>query len=102
MSPGPVFLKRHVRNSKYEPLVDEVDLLEANPDYAHVRFPNGRETTVSIRHLAPVGSEVLTEDNQNLLEHSMSSGSPMLMLQNDAVTAESTSADILESRLRYH
>ena len=29
--PGPVLLKRHVRNSKYEPLVDEVELIEANP-----------------------------------------------------------------------
>ena len=93
MSPGPVFLKRHVRNSKYEPLVDEVDLLEANPDYAYVRFPNGRETTVSIRHLAPVGSEVPTVDHQELVEHSKSSGSPLLTLQDDLMPAESTSAD---------
>ena len=53
--PGPVLLKRHVRNNKYEPVVDEVQLLEANPQYAHIRYPNGRETTVSIRHLAPTG-----------------------------------------------
>lgn len=54
-SPGPVLLKRHVRNSKFEPLVDEVELIEANPQYAHVRFPDGREDTVSIKHLAPQG-----------------------------------------------
>ena len=46
-------LKRQVRSSKTDPLVDEVELLEANPNYAHVRYPDGRETTVSIKHLAP-------------------------------------------------
>ena len=54
--PGPVLLTRHVRHSKYDPLVDEVELIEANLQYAHVRYLNGRETTVSIRHLAPTGS----------------------------------------------
>ena len=29
--PGPVLLKRHVRHSKAEPLVDQVELLQANP-----------------------------------------------------------------------
>ena len=53
-SPGKVFLKRHARSSKFEPLVDEVDLLEANPNYAHIRHSNGRESTVSLRHLAPL------------------------------------------------
>jgi hypothetical protein len=61
-TPGPVLLKRHVRKSKYDPLVDEVDLIEANPQYAHVRFPDGREDTVSIKHLAPSGNvEVLAD-----------------------------------------
>ena len=55
-NPGPVLLKRHVRNSKYEPLVDEVELLEANPNYAHIRHPDGRENTVSLRDLAPCGA----------------------------------------------
>ena len=53
LSPGPVLVKRHVRSSKYDPLVDEAELLEANPQYAHVRLNNGRETTVSLRDLAP-------------------------------------------------
>ena len=30
-TPGPVLIKRHVRNSKYDPLVDEAELIEANP-----------------------------------------------------------------------
>ena len=51
--PGAVLLKRHVRSTKADPLVDEVELLQANPHYAFVRYPDGRETTVSTKHLAP-------------------------------------------------
>ena len=53
LSPGPVFLRRYVRNRKTDPLVEPVELLQANPTYAHIRFPDGRESTVSIRDLAP-------------------------------------------------
>ena len=63
--PGPVLLKRHVRNSKYEPLVDEVELIEANPKYAHVKFPHGRVDTVSTKHLAPQG-DVIEEQTDPL------------------------------------
>ena len=52
-SPGTVLLRRHVKQSKYEPLVDEVELLEANEQYAHIRLPNGREDTVNVSDLAP-------------------------------------------------
>lgn len=55
LSQGPVYLKRHVRSSKYDPAVDEVELIEANPKYAHIRHRDGRESTVSLRHLAPFG-----------------------------------------------
>lgn len=54
-SPGPVLLKRFVRQSKYDPLVDKVELLESNPNHAHIRYPDGRESTVSLRDLAPCG-----------------------------------------------
>ena len=50
-----VLLKRHVRASKYDPLVDEVELIEANHQYAHIRHPDGRESTVSTHDLAPAG-----------------------------------------------
>ncbi|GFW91327.1 hypothetical protein TNCV_737421 [Trichonephila clavipes] len=53
--PGPVLMKNQMRANKYEPIVQEVELIEANPDYAHVKLGDGRETTVSIRHLAPRG-----------------------------------------------
>ena len=44
-----VLLKQFVKNSKYD--VTEVELLEANPKYAYLKYPNGRESTVSLRHL---------------------------------------------------
>ena len=53
LAPGTVYLKRHNRQSKYEPFVDEVELLEANPNYAHIRYNNGRESAVSLSDLAP-------------------------------------------------
>ena len=45
-SPVPVFLKRHVRTNKYNPLVDEVELIQASPTHARVRLQSGREVTV--------------------------------------------------------
>ena len=52
--PGKVLLKQFVKNSKYEPDVTEVELLEANAQYAYIKYPNDRESTVSLRHLAPI------------------------------------------------
>jgi len=55
-------LRRHVR-SKSDPFYDEVLQLEANPSYAHVRYSNGREDTVSTSDLAPcpdIGTELST------------------------------------------
>ncbi|XP_059834161.1 uncharacterized protein LOC132398553 [Hypanus sabinus] len=55
-SPGPVLFRKHVRSNKYSPLVERVHLLHANPQYAYVVLPDGREDTVSIRDLAPAGA----------------------------------------------
>ena len=52
-TPGPVLLKHYVSSRKTDPIVDEVHLLQANPHYAYVRYPDGRETTVSAKHLVP-------------------------------------------------
>ena len=48
-----VLVRRHVRN-KYKPLVEEADLIHATSQNAHLRFKNGRESTVSLRDVAPV------------------------------------------------
>jgi hypothetical protein len=52
LKPGPILVKRHVRN-KGDPLVDDAELLEVNPAYGKVRLENGREINVSLRDLAP-------------------------------------------------
>ena len=47
-SPGPVLLKCHVRTSKYDPLVDEVELIQAFPSHANVSLQIGWEVAVSL------------------------------------------------------
>ena len=60
-SPGPVIVKRHVRASKYDPSVEEAELIHATPSYAHIRFRNGHETKVSLRDVARlVGQESIS------------------------------------------
>ena len=48
---GTVLLRNFIRN-KSDPLVVEVELLDANPKYALIRRENGMESTVSVRDLA--------------------------------------------------
>ena len=50
--PGSVHVRKHVRD-KYDPVVEEMYLLNGNPNYAVVRSPEGREVTVSLRDIAP-------------------------------------------------
>ena len=51
--PGPVLLRRFVRTSKNDPFVDQVELTDANPTYAHVKYPDGREPSASLWDLTP-------------------------------------------------
>ena len=53
---GNVMLRRFVRNSKNDPIVDEVELTSVNPAYTHIRYPDGRESTVSLKDLSPYPS----------------------------------------------
>ena len=52
--PGTVYVRKHARQSKFEPQVEKADLIHATPQYARVRFGSGRETTVSLRDVAPI------------------------------------------------
>ena len=54
-APNKVLLRKFVRNCKSDPLTEKVDLLYANPNYATIRYSDGRESTVSTRDLAPPG-----------------------------------------------
>jgi len=49
-----------VKTLKSDPLCDEVELIEANPTYAHVKFADGRETTASLQDLAPCPERTVT------------------------------------------
>ena len=51
--PGPVMLRKFVRQRKNDDLVDEVELINANRSYANIRYSDGRETSVSISDLSP-------------------------------------------------
>lgn len=45
-----------------------VKLLDANPEYARVQFQDGRESTVFLQHLAPIGlgrSEKYLDEDEN-------------------------------------
>ncbi|KER23840.1 hypothetical protein T265_14560, partial [Opisthorchis viverrini] len=66
-TPGPVLLQRGDRSSKYQPLVEEVDLLNCNPHYAHIAHRDGRVETVSLRRLAPAVQST-TDNVLNLSE----------------------------------
>ena len=59
-----VLLRQFVR-SKSDPLVEKVELLEVNPSFAKVRFPNGRESNVSISDLAPCPQVVSENTDQS-------------------------------------
>ena len=51
--PGPVLLRKFVRASKNDDLVDKVELIDVNPTFPSIRYPDGREATVSLQDLAP-------------------------------------------------
>ena len=65
-------MRKHVRHSKYDPLCEEVELLQTTPTYAHIRSASGREQTVSLRDLAPL-PPILHDNNDSGLNLNISS-----------------------------
>ena len=81
--PGPVFLRKFVRRGKNDDVVQKVELLHANPMYARVKFPDGKESNVSLRDIARCpqngrlvddgerfvdGGERLVDDSERLVD----------------------------------
>lgn len=60
-----VYLKKFAKQSKYDQEVEKVTLLESNPHYAYVRHTNGKESTVSLRHLAPMAEQRSNDDDDD-------------------------------------
>ncbi|NRB15973.1 MAG: DDE-type integrase/transposase/recombinase [Rhizobiales bacterium] len=85
--PGPVLLKCHARDRKTDPLVEPVELLHANPHYAFIKYPDGREKTVSLKDLAPAGeSESDRSDKVNNSQpDQMIGGTPPLISDSPSV-----------------
>ena len=73
--PGPVCVRKHIRD-KYDPIVDEVDLLLANQNHAVVKYPEGREATVSARDIAPTTTPSNRRDQPLLPENKYTFPSP--------------------------
>ena len=67
ISLGTVLLKKFVRN-KSDHLCEEVDLSNANPKSALIRFQDGRETPVSTSDLAPAGRSVDSPDSYESID----------------------------------
>ena len=49
MSPGSFLFTRFVRANKSDPLKDQVDLQEANPNYVYAHYMDGCQSTVYLR-----------------------------------------------------
>ncbi|XP_059053675.1 uncharacterized protein LOC131847961 [Achroia grisella] len=106
MIPGPVLLKKNVRKSKYDPLVEEVELLESNPNYSIIRFADGREDTVSNRHLAPINrqiEEVVIEDETYNSIHNPSDTDAEIYQtasENENLNADNSGSEVVHSPQR--
>lgn len=97
--PGPVLLKSHRRMNKTDPLVEEVELLQANPHYAHIRYQNGEETTVSTRHLAPVEIPISVESQDTPIDVKDASFSPGKPLETTPMEIEDSAPAVNQTPL---
>ena len=84
LKPGPIYVKRNVRN-KHEPLVDIVELIEFNPNYAYVHMQDGRETFVSKRDFFTHQSQ---NNNQIELDNSVKNIMPKSEFEDNFNTTE--------------
>lgn len=48
-----------ISNIEVRALVEDITLLHVNAEYSYVQFPDGMETIISTRHLAPIDEENL-------------------------------------------
>ena len=79
---------------KSDPLVHEVELIHANPTYAHIKFPDGRESTASLKDLAKCPREeepAAQEPELSYIEipDEISSKAPSPMMDQSSMTQES-------------
>ena len=51
--PRPVMLFKFLQNHKNDDLVEKVQLLDTNPQYANICYRDGRESSISLSDLSP-------------------------------------------------
>ena len=84
---SPDLMKNHARTNKYEPNEQEVELIVVNPEYTYVKLSDGRETSVSIRHLAPKGDTFIDTHYQEAIEENQQSADSFIN-QNESLVTE--------------
>jgi hypothetical protein len=85
--------------------VDKVELVDVNPTYANIRYPDGRESTVSLQDLAPFAEPKNVVSSNTVQDEPINSHSPPTIdsvieqvneitpTQENEVTSEITSND---------
>ena len=68
MNPIPVLVSNFFCKSKHDDLVQQAQLTHANPAYAKVRYPNGREATVSPEDLTLGPRNIVDETYLNAFD----------------------------------
>ena len=108
LNPGPLYVRRRPCDSKYDSVIEEAFLIEANPEYAFVQFPNGRETTVSLRDIAykPTDSVSINDGIENIINPSIPDITETLnesvpTIQNDSVPVQ-TGVENSNAKLPLH
>ena len=66
--------------------MQEAELIEVNPDYAHIKLPDGRKTSGSTRHLAPKKDTFIDAYYQEALEENQQSADSFN--QNESLVTE--------------
>ena len=106
LKPGPILVKRHVRN-KGDPLVDDAELLEVNPAYGKVRLENGREINVSLRDLAPTPKgyhndtgeiQILPTENFEINNNSAETETNNLIENSDPDVTETSTCELINDQ----
>ena len=68
INPGPVLLRNFERTNKNDVLVKQVELIEANPNYAIIKDGRGITKTVSTKDLAPAPIMINERENDQNTE----------------------------------
>ena len=102
VQPGPVLLRRFIK-SKGKPLVDEVELKEANPNLAFVLFPQGRQSTLSVSDLAPYPREYQRRNNsERHIVLCVKRGLQAMKINSARLTLNKRSSCLLLNTIQHH